>query len=399
MRLETAISNNPDINDAIKEIKGSIKLAGISAIVCYYTEAYSNQNLSHYFSSHFSNIPLIGCSSCNGLMTDTGIHSGTVIGVMAIYDNSKSSAYGTAYASLKDCTKYEDVVRFAVYEALLKANRVGEVPDFILLHSTPGNEERIIEAIDSLFGTQVPIIGGTAADNNIVGNWSVSNEHYDSSDALTLLVGFLSIPVATSLSVGYSPTEHSGLVTEAVGRYIYAIDKKPAKQVYHQWLSEHSGLSNLDEYLFDYVSEFPIGNVVGQIDNHPYFKLSHPIRITDEDALEMFSESKVGETITLMTGSKEHLIERASRFVIDANTKHYNETEMIGGVIIFCAGSMLHLGKQMREVYEKITNQMNGCPFICPFTFGEQGKLVGGENAHGNLMISSAIFYESEHYL
>ena len=399
MRLKTAISNNPDANDAIKEIRSSINLTCISAIVCYYTETYSNQNLSSFFSCYFPDIPIIGCSSCNGLMTDKGIHSGTVIGVMAIYDDSKSSAYGTAYVSLKDCTQYDEIVGSAVNEALLKANRVGEVPDFIVLHSTPGNEERIIEAIDAQFGTQVPIIGGTAADNNIVGNWSVSNEHNDSSEALTILVGFLSIPVATSLSVGYSPTEYSGRVTKACGRYIYAIDKMPAKQVYQQWLSEWSGLSILDEYLFDYISEFPIGNVVGHIDNQPYFKLSHPIRITDEDALEMFSESKVGETITLMTGSKAHLIERASRFVKDANIKNYNETEMVGGIIIFCAGSMLHLGKQMREVYEKIISQMNGCPFICPFTFGEQGKLVGGENAHGNLMISSAIFYESEHYL
>lgn len=399
MRLKTAISNNPDANNAIKEIRSAINLTGISAIVCYYTEVYSNQNLSSFFSCYFPDIPLIGCSSCNGLMTDAGIHSGTVIGVMAIYDDSNSSAYGTAYTSLKDCTQYYEIVGSAINEALLKANRVGEVPDFIVLHSTPGNEERIIEAIDAQFGTQVPIIGGTAADNNIVGNWSVSNEHNVSSEALTILVGFLSIPIATGLSVGYSPTEYSGRVTNACGRYIYAIDRMPAKQVYQQWLSECSGLSILDEYLFDYISEFPIGNVVGHIDKQPYFKLSHPIRITEEDALEMFSESKVGETITLMTGSKGHLIERASRFVKDANIKNYNETEMVGGIIIFCAGSMLHLGKQMREVYEKINSQMNGCPFICPFTFGEQGKLVGGENAHGNLMISSAIFYESEHYL
>ncbi|WP_165311361.1 FIST signal transduction protein [Vibrio ziniensis] len=399
MRLKTAISNELDANAAIEHIKLSISIEGIKAIVCYYTEAYCNQNLSNVLSRHFPNIPLIGCSSCKGLMTESGCHCGPVIGVMAIYDNSPYSAYGTANVSLTDCNDFKQAVNSAINKALSKANRVGEVPDFIILHATPGNEERIIEAIDAQFGTQVPIIGGSAADNNIAGNWSVFNEDNESSEALTLLVGFPSIPIATGLSVGYSPTEYYGLVTKAHGRYIYSINKKPAKQIYQEWLRVHSGLTILDEYLFDYVSEFPIGNVVGYIGSQPYFKLSHPIRITEDDALEMFSESKVGETITLMTGSKKHLVERASRVVKDANTKNYNESEMVGGILIFCAGSMLHLGEQMTEVYKKISAQMNKQPFICPFTFGEQGKLVGGENAHGNLMISSAIFYDSEHYL
>ncbi|MFV0446898.1 MAG: FIST signal transduction protein [Vibrio sp.] len=399
MRLETAISHELDANAAIEHIKSTVRMEGIKAIICYYTESYCNQHLYAVLAQHFPNTPLIGCSSCYGLMTDEGYHKGPVVGIMSIYDDSSSSAYGTAHTNLTRSSDYKQAVNTVINEALLKANRTGEVPDFIILHATPGSEERIIEAIDAQFGTRVPIIGGSAADNNIEGNWSVFNENEESKSALTLLVGFVSIPVTTRLSVGYSPTQHFGLVTKADGRFIYSINQKPAKQVYQEWLREHSGLTILDEYLFDYVSEFPIGNAVGHIGDQPYFKLSHPIRITDDDALEMFSESRVGETITLMTSSKKHLVERASRVIRDANTNNYRQSEMIGGILIFCAGSMLHLGGQMNEVYEKIVKQMNGRPFICPFTFGEQGKLVGGENAHGNLMISSAIFYDSEHYL
>ncbi|EGR1019347.1 histidine kinase, partial [Vibrio cholerae] len=61
----------------------------------------------------------------------------------------------------------------------------------------------------------------------------------------------------------------------------------------------------------------------------------------------------------------------------------------------FCAGSMLRLGQDIHKVQQKIMEQLNGCAFICPFTFGEQGRFINGENAHGNLMISSVVFYEA----
>lgn len=57
---------------------------------------------------------------------------------------------------------------------------------------------------------------------------------------------------------------------------------------------------------------------------------------------------------------------------------------------------MLRLKDDMERVQLQMKEQLNGAPFICPFTFGEQGRFAGGENAHGNLMISSVIFYDSE---
>lgn len=59
---------------------------------------------------------------------------------------------------------------------LESANRIGELPSIVLLHATPGMEEVLIESIDCKFGSQVPIIGGSAADNYISQNWSIFTE-------------------------------------------------------------------------------------------------------------------------------------------------------------------------------------------------------------------------------
>ncbi len=396
MRLTTTISNELDASIAIQSIKASINIDKLVSFVCYFTEEYSSDFLSRLFSQHFPNVPYIGCSSCKGVMTESGYHNGPVIAVLAIHEDKRTSAYGTGFVELTHSSDYTVCAQDAVNQALLSADREGEVPELVIVHSTTGKEEQIIEAIDQLFATQVPIIGGTAADNHISGHWGVMTDKGASTSALSILVAFPSKSLTTGLSVGYSPTEFSGTITKAVGRRIYEIDNDSAKKVYKEWVSDHSAIQLTDEHLFEYVSEFPIGIAVGSISNKPYYKLSHPIRVTCDSALEMFAEMKEGETITLMTGSISHLIGRASRVVKEANTKNYDEASMIGSIIIFCAGSMLRLGDDIHKVHQQLTVQMKGQPFICPFTFGEQGRLVGGENAHGNLMISSAIFYSSE---
>ncbi len=396
MRLTTTISTELDASIAIQQLKATIKLDGLACFVCYFTQEYASQQLSVLFAKHFPNIPFIGCSSCQGVITESGYHQGPILAVLSIHEGTSTYAYGSGFVSLNNCSNYGSAAQKAINQALLSADRVGEVPELVIVHSTSGHEEQLIEAIDQLFATQVQIIGGTAADNDINGKWMVMTENDASNSALSVLVCFPSKPLATGLSVGYSPTEFSGTITKAFGRRVYEIDHDSAKETYKEWVSDHSAIQLTDEHLFSYVSEFPIGIAVGNISDRPYFKLSHPVRVTCDAALEMFADMRVGDQITLMTGSKEHLINRASRVVNEANTKNYNDSLLLGAIVIFCAGSMLRLGDDIHKVHEQLVNQMNGRPFICPFTFGEQGRLVGGENAHGNLMISSAIFYELE---
>ncbi len=396
MRLTTTISTELDASIAIHDLKSSIAIDGLACFVCYFTQEYASQNLSVLFAQYFPNIPFIGCSSCHGVMTETGYHQGPVLAILSIHESNQNCAYGSGFVSLNHCSDYGLAAQNAINQALFSADRVGEVPELVIVHSTSGHEERLIEAIDQLFATQVPIIGGTAADNDINGDWMVMTENQSSNSALSVLVCFPQKPLTTGLSVGYSPTEFSGTITKAVGRRIYEIDNDSAKETYKEWVSDHSAIQLTDEHLFAYVSEFPIGIAVGNISDRPYFKLSHPVRVTCDAALEMFADMKVGDQITLMTGTKDHLINRASRVVKEANTNNYNDSLLLGGIIVFCAGAMLRLGEDIHKVYEQLLTQTNGQPFICPFTFGEQGRLVGGENAHGNLMISSAIFYESE---
>jgi hypothetical protein len=53
---------------------------------------------------------------------------------------------------------------------------------------------------------------------------------------------------------------------------------------------------------------------------------------------------------------------------------------------------MLTVGDSMEQVSDGLNHALCGAPYLGVFTFGEQGCFLGGENRHGNLMISIVIF-------
>jgi hypothetical protein len=97
-----------------------------------------------------------------------------------------------------------------------------------------------------------------------------------------------------------------------------------------------------------------------------------------------------------MKGSKDALVTRPKRVVESAlrNTPAGGHDErIVGGLVIYCAGCMLTIKDRMGEVVESFASAMGArIPFLGGFTFGEQGCFFGGENRHGNLMISVLLF-------
>ena len=53
---------------------------------------------------------------------------------------------------------------------------------------------------------------------------------------------------------------------------------------------------------------------------------------------------------------------------------------------------MLPIRDDIDDVVASLREVLGEVPFLGGFTFGEQGCFVGGENCHGNLMISVTLF-------
>ncbi|EOX4790343.1 FIST signal transduction protein [Vibrio alginolyticus] len=389
MHCQSVFTYIKDEDSAIKTLRSELTQQNLSYVMCYYTEEYNFELIREAFLAHFPGVPFHGASSCQAVMTDQGFHTGPVIAALAVYDTGPH-AYGTGISNHNS----GDSVTKALDMALENANRVGEVPNLILLHATPGQEESIIASIDERFGTLIPIIGGSAADNNIAGKWSVITAQGSQTSGLSLTLFYSSQPVDIAFSAGHTPTNIKGVATKTNDRCLLEIDNEPALNVYRRWTNHQDNQVGKDNMLFTNSSAYPLGRIAGHLYDRPYYKLSHPIRETPDGGIELFTRIEEGDELTLMKGSREHLVARAAKVVNAAFNQKLEESRKIGVINIFCAGPMLHLMQDMNSVCEQINQELEHLPFICPFTFGEQGRFIGGENGHGNLMISSAIFHK-----
>jgi hypothetical protein len=357
--------------------------------------------------AHAPQVPLSGGTSCMGVMTQAGVHSqdGHGLAMFGIFDPQGNYGVGAAVIDENPGA----AVEHAIHCALEMAERPGEVPDMVWIMAAPGCEEALISGITAVLGDDVPVIGGSSADNDLGGHWKqfANNEIY--SNAVVVTVLFPSTDVMFAFHSGYEPTELKGIVTKvgefeardktkvatkAQGRILLEINGQPAAQVYNDWgqglisdVHAHGG------NIMARTTLRPLGRVAGHIGVIPYYQLSHPDAVTENGGLTLFSNVALGDELVMMHGSIDNLLSRAGRVAVSAlETYAAKPQDIAGALVVYCAGCMLTVQGRLDEVVDGLRVALPDVPFLGVHTYGEQGCFVGGENRHGNLMISVLLF-------
>ena len=332
-----------------------------------------------------------GSTSCLGAMTERGVVNTEGRGIAAFGIADPEGQYGVGEASLDVAASPETAAGQALDAALNDAGRPGEVPDLIWVSAPPGCEERVINGLESSVGAGVPIVGGSSTDNDVSGQWAQLTQAGVYHNAIVISVLFPSTELYFEFHSGYEPTETKGRVTRADGRILYEIDGHPAAEVYDDWTGGvlQDAFATGEQNVLPLTTLYPLGRVVGSICGTAYHQLSHPNHITPERGLSLFTDVAVGDEFWLMKGTRDSLVARAGRVARAAmRTGDVVPNDIAGGLVIYCAGCMLTIQDQMDSVVEHLNDALEERPFLGSFTFGEQGCFIGGENRHGNLMIS-----------
>lgn len=333
---------------------------------------------------------LHGASSCLGAMTQMGVTEG--VGFFVIED--PIGAYGTAAEAFQDDPTAS--ARTATLSALKSADRFGETPDLIWVSSTPGFEEAVLRGIESVVGSEVAIIGGSAADNTVSGDWFVFDKSQTFAAGVVVSVMVPSRPVSFAYHNGYAPIESAGVVTRAEGRRIFEIDQRPALEVYQEWTGHAEGIASPQEGSQSILSQstlWPLGRKVAELDGVSSYLLAHPAVAHADGSIDLFASVDDGEVLSQMSGTKASLIDRAGRVATLARAAGRMEAEPIAGALmVYCGGCMLSVRDRLGEVVDGVSQALDGAPFLGTFTFGEQGQILGAGNRHGNLMISCIVF-------
>lgn len=325
-----------------------------------------------------------GSSSSAAVMTDAGVHD-RGLALLGVHD--PAGAYGVGSADLG--TDAQAAGERAVSAAIDDAGRPGEVPMLVWMTASPGREEACIAGIEAVVGPDVPIVGGSAADDAIAGRWYQWTRATTHSEAVVVSALYPSGRVASAFQSGYTPTTRSGKVTQAHDRAILEIDGRPAAEIYDRWTEGAIAAARGGGNVLAESTLLPLGRRVGGIGEVASYRLAHPALVRPDGAIELFASFEVGDELVLMHGTHEALASRAERVATDALAfAGVDRQAVAGALVVFCAGCMLALRSQLDAIAAGLRAALGGAPFVGCFTFGEQGCFVGGENRHGNLMIS-----------
>jgi len=292
--------------------------------------------------------------------------------------------------------------------AKIDFSHCGKKPSFVFVNPSPGSEDKVLSGLSSVVGDNIPLIGGSSADNDVTGKWkqwasnSVTGGNNSENATMTgggcsFMLCYCSASVKGCLFTGYNASAHVGIVTKIDGpRHILEIDNRSSTEVYNEWTGGalQEELEADEANVLGISSLFPLGQRCGESEGEPYYRVMHPhLFKKTTKSVTLFADVQVGENIVMMSGTKENLVNRIAQIsshVVRAS--NFSMQEVRGALIIFCGGAMMYASDQMDTAAEKLYESLGGTPYVGIHTFGEQGQFPDGSSRHGNLMFSAVVF-------
>jgi len=412
MQIATAATTDARSDNVLDALQKLIEELGVEPdlLLVYCSEGYDIGEFTSLIHERYPGMQIHGGTSCHGVMTEFGLASteGLGLGMMGISDPLGNYGVGIATIGNDPIADAESAIR----SALERAECPGEVPALVWLTSAPGCEEQLIQGISNVIGRDVPVAGGSAADNAVSGNWQQFTLDKVTNNGVVVTVLFPSTEILFAFHSGYEPTAAKGIITKAGGfvetehrgeatetskRVLIEIDGKPAAEVYNSWIG--GAITDLLPHGGNILQQStlnPLGRVAGYIADVPYYQLSHPDSITPDGSITLFSDIGKGDEVVLMQGTLDSLISRAGRVALSAlETNMADSADIAGALVVYCAGCMIAVQDRLEQVVESFKAALPGVPFLGTFSFGEQGCFLNGENRHGNLMISVLLIKKS----
>jgi len=346
-----------------------------------------------------------GTSDSRGIMTDRGYvavsrrgyeaaQGPTGVALMTV--SSNAITFGVGAANLTAFRTPQDMAKATVLDVIKNAGRNPEdLPRVILLNSTIGIEEEVLEGIEQAVGKNIPVLGGTVGGPvmGVLGG----NDIYERGICLAVL--YTDLPLGWTFEGGFDVTgKHTGRATKVEGQAIVEIDGKPALEVYNGWVDDEIG--RLREQgappgvIRDLLTLHPLYRRYKSPTGQDYLLFSHPWpkddRMQDKSVMTS-TRIKAGEEVCLSSGTWETLLNRIGNLPTSAkvNGRIRVGTRPVLALGFICGGVLGVIPDGERDKMSFLINSANGNgPFITSFTWGEQGHFPGIGNKHGNLLTS-----------
>lgn len=387
LKSNTGSSVNPNAALAGQEAASQAKagLEDIKVAFVYGSADYDIQAMLDGVSKELPGVPIIGNTSFTGVITPEGYISGEkgFVGILAM---AGDLAVGVASSAREKCSPRETGKRLA--EEAMKAAGKTAPPDYFYMVASPAEEEYYLKGITEVIG-RVPFFGGSAADNEIAGKWSVYTDNAVFGDGCAVAFFYTDSPMANKYTGAYHETEDVGIVTKMNGdRTIAEIDGVPALKKYAEWRNMPiDQLRGGDLLSASITSPLGVKDRLGDL-----VAIRHPMNGNDDDTINVGNKVAEHTAVIRMEGTVDELINSTGDALAAVKAKLSGKPAAYH--LVHCGGRRAGIGDRIDEVAAQLIREADGVPFIAEFTFGEYGHEDDGLNTCGGLMLSFTAFGE-----
>lgn len=379
LQTKVGYSQNPD---AFADGAESAKMAGLDQAKvgllftsCVLDQAQVVKGVKSVASAH-----VLGCTSSAALCVKDGLlnAAGGYSGIMSFGGDVKVGVAGHGKQAGEDARAIgRDIAKKALDE-------LGCKPNIFFMTASPAEEEYYLLGIQDVIG-DVPVFGGSAADDTVEGKWAIICDDQIFADGCAIALFAFDAPVANLYTGQYRETDNFGVMTKVVNnRTLAQIDGQPALQKYCEWTGfdpkEVAGGNLLAASVFK-----PLGvkDITGRT-----IAIRHPMAANEDQSLSIGAQLCEKTAVIQMELTPDEMVA--------ANPATIKEVDAMldGGAdsyfLVHCGGRRLGLALAGKEadIYPAVKAVTGDKDFLMVFTFGEYGTAEHSENIVGGLSLS-----------
>ena len=391
LKTKVGYSENPDAYASGVETATMANVIENPSVGLFFTSCNQDQNkLMEGAKSVLGNVPIIGCTSSAAICTQDGyLNKETGYSGMMLFGGDVEVV--TAGSKQTDETPRE-VGRRVAKEAISKRKGADKEPDFFFMTASPANEEEYLEGSQDVIGN-IPVFGGSAADNTVEGKWSILNDGEAYSDGLSLAVFYTDGEMKNLYTGAYHETNNVGVITKVRDeRTLVEIDHKPALKVYAEWTGKDveslKGNNLLTETICAPLGvKDPIGKVTA---------VRHPMFGNDDYSMNIGANLAENTAVIQLSNSPEGILKANEETIKSLN--NLMTTTPNSYFLVHCGGRRLGLAlsKIEDQIYPEVKKVIPDKEFLMVFTFGEYGTGDHSSNTVGGLSLSYTGFGGNE---
>ena len=356
-KTKVGYSQNPDACASGAESAAMAQLAD-AKVGLLFTSCVLDQEAVVKGIRSVSDAHILGCTSSAAICVKDG-YLNSESGYSGIMSFGGDVEVGVAGAAKQEGECAREIGRKLACEAMSQLG--GLEPDYFFMTASPAEEEKYIAGIQDVIG-DVPVFGGSAADNTVEGKWSIICDDKIFADGCAIALFASKAPMANIYTGQFHETDNFGVMTKVKAE------------------ADCAGGNLLVETIFK-----PLGvkDITGRLT-----AIRHPMAANEDLSMNIGAQLIEKTAVIQMELSPDGMVAANPETIREVDAK------LDGGAdsyfLVHCGGRRLGLQLENKEaeIYPAVKEVTGDKEFLMVFTFGEYGTAEHSANTVGGLSLS-----------